>query len=135
MKGNESLVDVGSINDFAEGCAQILMIDELEIGVIRWRAEEIYALRNVCPHMGGPVCAGRMSALLRPGSTPGELISDNDTPVIACSWHRWEFDVRTGRSIQPSRYRVQTYPVTVSNTRVIIDLSRGRADRRTAATV
>lgn len=135
MRGNETLVDVGSINDFAEGCARIILIDALEIGVIRWRANEIYALRNVCPHMGGPVCAGRMSALLRPGPTPGELISDGDTPVIACSWHRWEFDVRTGRSVQPSRYRVQTYPVTVSNGRVIVDLSRRRAHRRATTTV
>jgi nitrite reductase (NADH) small subunit len=129
---SNGLVDVGGLADYAERSARIVSVEGVEIGVFRWRGEEVYALRNVCPHMGGPVCAGRLSALIRPGVAPGELEADPDTPVIACSWHRWEFDVRTGRSIQPSTYRVRTYRVTVRRGRILVDFGRRRAAKEEA---
>jgi nitrite reductase/ring-hydroxylating ferredoxin subunit len=64
---------------------------------------------------------------------PGTLALDDSKPVIACAWHGWEFDVRTGRAVwgKPS-FRVRTYPVRVETGRVRVDLStapevRGRA--------
>jgi nitrite reductase (NADH) small subunit len=50
------------------------------------------------------------------------------TPVIACPWHGWEFDVRTGVSLWDDHYRVRTYPAHVSNGRVLVDLRVTRTD-------
>ena len=72
---------------------------------------ELYALRNRCPHQGGPLCTGRVSRSLV-SHTPGEYIWGEGTPTLRCPWHNWEFDLRTGRSwFDPERTRVRAYPV------------------------
>jgi 3-phenylpropionate/trans-cinnamate dioxygenase ferredoxin subunit len=103
---------------------------------------EFFALRNVCPHQGGPLCEGVLSGLVAPG-TPGEYRYSGRKEVLRCPWHGWEFDVRTGRSyIDPERTRVrtypvellpatyvaETYPVTVDSDLIIVEIGRERTD-------
>src|SRR5262249_51644911 len=47
--------------------------------------------------------------------------------VIRCSWHGWEFDIKTGTSwVDPKRIRVKRYPVTVQEVRLgVRDRGRG----------
>ena len=34
--------------------------------------------------------------------------------MVKCSWHGWEFDIRTGKSwCDPARLRIRQYPVSV----------------------
>ena len=48
--------------------------------------------------------------------------STTATPVLACPWHGWEFDVRTGRGIRDRTYRARTYRVEIADGRVLVDL-------------
>ncbi len=111
--------DVGALESFEERSIRLITVGTREIGVIRWQGSEVYALHNRCPHMGGPLCSGTLGAL-REG-TPG-CISTEDIPVIACSWHHWEFDVSTGHSLYDDRYRAKTYAVEVRDGRVLVDI-------------
>ena len=70
----------------------------------------LYALRNRCPHQGGPLCEGRVSGSLT-SARPGEYVWDGSAPILRCPWHGWEFDMVTGRSwVDPERTRVRSYP-------------------------
>lgn len=111
---------------FQDDSVEIVVVQGREVGIVRWSSDEIYALRNVCPHMGGPVCRGRLSRRLV-ADRPGELELDS-TPVIACAWHHWEFDVRTGESLpeRSRRERIRTFPVRVKDGRVLVDVGRRR---------
>src|SRR6201999_1087506 len=96
-----------------------------QVGVIRWR-DEFFALRNICPHQYGPVCRGytMLKIVTRPDDV-GTMDVDDDTLVLTCPWHGWEFDVRTGRAAWadvPARLR--TFAVQVENGRVLIDVKR-----------
>jgi len=72
---------------------------------------EFFALRNACPHQGGPLCQGVLSGFAVPGA-PGEYRYLRRGEILRCPWHGWEFDVRTGRSyFDPAATRVRTYPV------------------------
>ena len=72
---------------------------------------DFFALRNVCPHQGGPLCQGVLSGFVVPGG-PGEYRYLRRGEILRCPWHGWEFDVRTGQSyVDPARTRVRTYPV------------------------
>jgi len=72
---------------------------------------EFFALRNVCPHQGGPLCQGVLSGFVVPGA-PGEYRYLRRGEILRCPWHGWEFDIRTGQSyFDPARTRVRTYPV------------------------
>lgn len=115
-------VDVGAVDDFLDGSATVVVAGRREIGVVRWHGR-FYALRNVCPHESGPLCRGQLLSLIRPGSEVGDLDVDPTIPVMACPWHGWEFDVRTGRTLwSDARMRVRTYAVSVCDDRVILEL-------------
>jgi nitrite reductase/ring-hydroxylating ferredoxin subunit len=118
------IVDVGSLEELPRRSIRILEAEGVEFGIVRWD-DAVFALRNECPHEGGPVCRGRLSPRVtaRDGQ-PGTLALDETTPVLACAWHGWEFDVRTGRAVwgKPS-FRVRTYPVVVEDGRIRVDLS------------
>lgn len=72
---------------------------------------EFFALRNVCPHQGGPLCQGVLSGFVVAGA-PGEYRYLRRGEILRCPWHGWEFDLRTGQSyVDPARTRVRIYPV------------------------
>jgi nitrite reductase/ring-hydroxylating ferredoxin subunit len=105
----------------------------VEVGIVRWDGDAVYALANVCPHALGPVCAGRLGPkIVAPRDDPMALAVDEACPVIACAWHGWEFDVRTGQAVWPDgRMRVKTYPARVEEGRVLVGL--GGADPNSGA--
>ena len=115
-------VDVGGLDDFRSEDVRVVAVEGVEIGIVRWNGE-LYALGNRCPHMGGPACS-RAVALMTAPEAPGRLESDSTQPVVTCAWHNWEFDARSGRSVVPSRFRLKTYLVTVSDGRVYVELAR-----------
>ena len=45
---------------------------------------------------------------------PQEYNYERDGEILVCPWHRWEFDIKTGKSVfNPHKLKVKTYPVTV----------------------
>jgi nitrite reductase/ring-hydroxylating ferredoxin subunit len=127
------MIDVGPLAAFPERAIRIVAVDGVEVGVVRWDGE-VFALRNVCPHEGAPVCRGRLGPQIVAGGAPGQLAVDQTRPVLACCWHGWEFDVRTGRAVwgKPG-YTVRTYPVEVVGDRICIDIDAAGDNRRRAA--
>jgi nitrite reductase (NADH) small subunit len=128
------ITDVGGVDDFAEGRISTVTIGRAEIGIIRWSGK-VYAVGALCVHQGAPLCqgvlAGRMTAL-----RPGDMALDDAAPVIACPWHGWEFDVRTGEAIWDPRIRVRVYAAQVIEGRVLVETgSASRADQHASPTV
>ena len=56
---------------------------------------ELYATENFCPHKGAPLAAGTLCEY-----------------TIACDWHGWQFDVRTGECLTVTE-NLRTYEVIV----------------------
>jgi nitrite reductase/ring-hydroxylating ferredoxin subunit len=80
-----------------------------------------YAIRNICPHKGAPLCYGR----LRPhviGPEVGDFAFEREGEILKCPWHQWEFDLTTGWSLYAPRMRVRTYPVTVEDGYLVLHL-------------
>jgi len=72
-----------------------------------------YALRDVCPHHGGPLSAGQVVGRIS-ASRPGCYVHDVAQPMVRCPWHGWEYDLATGQSwFDPRESRVRAYDVTV----------------------
>lgn len=118
-----AFVDVGAANDFPERRVSIVQAERREIGIIRWD-DRFFAVRNICPHLGAPVCQGIVAPLLREHrERPWILEVDEERVMIVCPWHRWEFDAATGRALV-GRLRVKTYPVTVSDGRLLVKVRR-----------
>jgi nitrite reductase/ring-hydroxylating ferredoxin subunit len=104
---------VGAVDEIPPGGRKIVEVEGRSIGVFNVGGEFL-AVRNRCPHQGGPLCLGTLvGAIDSPG--PGRYHHSRAGEMIRCPWHGWEFDLRNGRSwFDPSHTRVRWYEVTLS---------------------
>jgi nitrite reductase/ring-hydroxylating ferredoxin subunit len=104
---------VAAVDELPEGGRVIVEVAGRSIGVFR-SGGRYYALRNRCPHQGGPLCKGHLLGSLS-SNGPGDFDYDPDRRLLECPWHGWEFDLETGQSwFDPARTRVKAYPVEVA---------------------
>ena len=112
---------VGKVEDLPPGERKIVPVGgKGGIGVFNLN-DTYYALKNLCPHKGGPLCQGRLRPHIVSNCTY-EVEFERDKEIIKCSWHQWEFDIKTGEALYDSRLRVKTYPVTIEEDEVILHL-------------
>jgi nitrite reductase/ring-hydroxylating ferredoxin subunit len=105
-------VVIGPLAEFPAGGRQLVTVDRREIGVFRFE-DSFYAVRNRCPHQGGPLCLGKVKRPLFAGQ-PGRLAHADEPPMLACPWHGWEYDLVTGQSFAgPGERHVRAYEVAV----------------------
>ncbi|MFQ5914211.1 MAG: Rieske (2Fe-2S) protein [Nitrospinota bacterium] len=96
-------VRVGALEDFPEGHGRIVSAARKPVAVFN-AGGKIYAVNNICPHMGGPIGAGKV-----------------DGTVVSCPYHHMRFDLQTGRSADSFGHPLQTYTVKVEGGGVWID--------------
>lgn len=101
-----------------------------------------FALADKCPHESGPLCKGRIVGLSA-SDLPGQYRLERPGEFVKCPWHGWEFEIRTGQSYcDPQNTRVrsfdakvapgadlakgpyvaETFPVTVEEDYVVIEI-------------
>jgi 3-phenylpropionate/trans-cinnamate dioxygenase ferredoxin subunit len=103
---------VATVQEIPPGGRKIVEVAGRSIGIFNLDGV-FFALRNRCPHQGGPLCAGALGGLII-SSGPGEYHYSRAGEMVRCPWHGWEFDIRTGQSwFDPTRVRVRSYDVTI----------------------
>ncbi|MEE2775751.1 MAG: Rieske 2Fe-2S domain-containing protein [Acidobacteriota bacterium] len=103
---------VAEAEEIEPGERKIVDVDGRSIGIFNVGGE-FFALRNRCPHQGGALCEGQLWGVLR-SDHPGEFDYDGSREVLACPWHGWEFQIRTGQSwCLPERLAVRAYDVAM----------------------
>lgn len=103
---------VATVGEIPPGERRIVEVAGRSIGVFNVRGE-FFALRNRCPHQGGPLCKGPIGGFVT-SSEPGDYRLTRHGEILRCPWHSWEFDIRTGQSwFDPKRVRVRSYDVAV----------------------
>jgi nitrite reductase/ring-hydroxylating ferredoxin subunit len=103
---------VAPVADIPPGERRIFEVAGRSIGVFNVDGR-FFAVRNSCPHQGGPLCLGPTVGLAT-SRRPGEITYTREGEILRCPWHGWEFDLETGRSVfDPARTRVKGYPVEV----------------------
>ncbi|MFD2082801.1 Ferredoxin subunit of nitrite reductase or a ring-hydroxylating dioxygenase [Actinopolymorpha cephalotaxi] len=119
---------VARVDDIPPGQRKIVTVAGRSVGVFNVGGE-FFAIRNQCPHEGGPLCEGVVSGLVS-SKIPGEYDYVRRGEIVRCPWHQWEFDLRSGWSwFDPARTRVQTYETTIeSSTDTERSTSAGDAD-------
>ena len=105
---------VATVEEIPPGGRKIVELAGRSIGIFNLNGA-FFALRNRCPHQGGPLCAGSLGGLIV-ASSPGEYNYSRAGEMLRCPWHGWEFDIRTGQSwFDPLRVRVRSYEVTIES--------------------
>ena len=122
-------VNIGPASAFDDPGRKIIGFDRFEVGVFKVDGE-FYAWLSQCPHMGGPVCQGKMIAKVE------EIIADDRTSKgmafsktkmhVVCPWHGFEFDIRTGIHPGNPRARLRKIKVAVVDGDVMITVPDSR---------
>lgn len=125
-------VVIGRISEFPESGRQVVAVDDAEIGVFRVDGR-FTAFENVCPHMGGPVCQGKIIPRVQ------EVIADDKTSLglafsknqtnVACPWHGYEFDVETGRHPGNPHLRLRAVKIEVVDGDLVVTVPERTRER------
>ena len=86
-----------ALADIAPGVPHVVTVDGTPIVLVRL-GERVHAIGATCSHQGGPLGDGNVSGGTR----------------LACPWHGWMYDLRTGQCVFPGRgAAVPCYPVRI----------------------
>ena len=87
---------VASLEEVPAGRPKLVELNGTRVVLVRVR-DTVYACGDVCAHKGGPLSEGKLSGTR-----------------LACPWHGWIYDVRTGECAFPGRgARVPAYRVRI----------------------
>ena len=110
---------VATVAELPPGARKLVEIDGKSLGIFNVKGEYM-AVLNLCPHEFAPVCMGRVGGTTLP-SAPGEFKWGREGEILACPWHGWEFDLRTGQCLT-DRSKLRKYPVVVEEGQILIEL-------------
>jgi len=98
-------VKVANLSDLGPGSS--MTVDANGKAVALFNVDgAVYALDNTCLHRGGPL---------------GEGFLEGD--VVACPWHMWEYNVRTGEKVGDPSLKVATYAVEVEGNDITVQVA------------
>jgi nitrite reductase/ring-hydroxylating ferredoxin subunit len=98
-------VRVAALGELPAGGLRRVDVNGIAIVLARV-GDAVYACGDTCAHQGGPLSEGRLTGAR-----------------LACPWHGWMYDVRTGECVLPGRgARVPRYPVRVDAGEVWVEV-------------
>ncbi len=95
---NENWIQVGRVEDIPRQGARIIKTSTGDIALFRTVDDEIFALRDQCPHQGGPLSQGIVHG-----------------KKVACPLHDWKIALDTGLAVAPDIGCAARYPVRVAD--------------------
>jgi nitrite reductase (NADH) small subunit len=105
----------------AAGEVRLLRLGGHAIGLYRV-GDEFHAIADRCPHRGAPLCSSgrvvRGIALQQGVAVRGEIPA-----LVRCPWHKWDFEIATGRCVVQPKVRVRRYRVTHDAGDLVITLA------------
>ncbi len=106
MTKNESWITVGRIDDIPKQGARVIAAPDGNIAVFRTVDDEVFALRDKCPHKGGPLSQGIVHG-----------------KKVACPLHDWKINLDSGNAVAPDEGCAASFPVRVVNGVVELSLT------------
>jgi nitrite reductase/ring-hydroxylating ferredoxin subunit len=102
----------------APGGVVLLDLGRHRVGLYRV-GDAFHVLADRCPHRGAPlVSAGRtVRGIELAGGAP---VRGEQAALVRCPWHKWDFEIRSGRCRVDPRMRVRRYAVDVEGDELVI---------------
>lgn len=87
-------LEVGRLQDIPRQGARVVCFEGENIALFRTTDDEVFALRDRCPHKGGPLSQGIVHGRR-----------------VACPLHDWKIHLDTGLAVAPDQGCVATFAV------------------------
>ncbi len=89
-------IEVGALEDIPCLGARVVRASGGDIAVFRTTENEVFALRDACPHKGGPLSQGIVHGRR-----------------VTCPLHNWNIELESGEAVAPDEGCAASYPVKV----------------------
>ncbi len=99
-------IEVGTIEDIPVLGARVVSTAEGNIGVFRTVDDEIFALRDECPHEKGPLSQGIVHG-----------------KRVTCPLHNWNIELDSGEAVAPDEGCAARYPVKIESGKIFLSLT------------
>jgi nitrite reductase (NADH) small subunit len=103
---SEQWIKIGSVSDIPKDGARVVKTAQGDIAIFRNMQDEIFALRDKCPHKGGPLSQGIIYGR-----------------KVACPLHNWHIELDSGKAVMPDEGCAASYPVRVEAGVVMLSLT------------
>ncbi len=100
-------IEVAPLADIPRQGARVVKTAIGDIAVFRTLDDDVFALRDKCPHKGGPLSQGIVHGR-----------------KVACPLHDWKINLDSGLAVAPDVGCAARYPVRVVDGRVSLSLTR-----------
>ncbi|MDQ1314147.1 MAG: nitrite reductase small subunit [Pseudomonadota bacterium] len=99
-------IDILDVNDIPRLGARVVRHGNIDIAVFRTADDEVFALKDRCPHKGGPLSQGIVHG-----------------KKVACPMHNWNIELDSGSAVAPDRGCARVFPVKLEGSRVWLDFA------------
>jgi len=96
-------IEVGTIEDIPKLGARVVKTTAGNIGVFRTADDEIFALRDECPHRKGPLSQGIVHG-----------------KRVTCPLHNWNIELESGEVVAPDEGCAASFPVKVEGGKIML---------------
>ena len=107
----ENWIEAGVLDDIPRQGARVISTPEGDIALFRTITDGIFALRDKCPHKGGPLSQG--------------IVHGN---MVACPLHDWRIHLDSGIAVAPDEGCTPCFETRVEQDKIYLNLLARPAD-------
>lgn len=100
----ENWVEIVALEDIPMLGSRVVKTDTMNIAVFRTASDEVFAMKDECPHKQGPLSQGIVHGT-----------------SVTCPLHNWKIDLASGKALGPDEGCTNVFPVKIENGFVYID--------------
>lgn len=100
-------IEVVKLEDIPKLGSRVIKTDSVDIAVFRTSSDEVFAIKDQCPHKQGPLSQGIVHGT-----------------SVTCPLHNWKIDLASGEALGPDEGCTNTYAAKVENGMVYIDAGK-----------
>ena len=90
--------------------SRVIKTDTMDVAVFRTSDDRVFAMRDACPHKGGPLSQGIVHGT-----------------SVTCPLHNWKIDLSTGQALGPDEGCANVFAAKVENGMVFLALKAEEA--------
>ena len=98
-------IEIAALEDIPRLGSRVVKTDTVDIAVFRTASDEVFALKDECPHRKGPLSQG--------------IVHDT---TVTCPLHNWKIDLASGEAKAPDEGCTRSYPVKLENGQIYLGL-------------
>ncbi len=97
--------EVANLEEIPRLGSRVVEVEDGTIALFRTSDDQVFALRDACPHKQGPLSQGIVA-----GHT------------VTCPLHNWKIDLESGEALAPDEGCTNVYSVKVESGRVYLQI-------------